>query len=62
MRKKRFMISLGAETEDMVKRIQEIMAAQMPKHLPAVKISKCLAVETAIKKYVEQLENLDEQF
>ena len=62
MKKPRFILSLNGEAEELVKHIQQRMQEQMPKHLSSVKVSKCLAVETALKEYVKQLESIDEQF
>lgn len=62
MKKPRFILSLNSEAEELVKHIQQRMQEQMPKHLSGVKVSKCLAVETALKEYVKQLEAVDEQF
>ena len=61
MKQKRIMVSLGEEAGAMIKHVQEVMQGQVPKHLVGVKISKCLVVETALKKYVEQLESIDEE-
>lgn len=53
--KKRYIISLPPETEDMISQIQEAIKKTLPEGLDTLKVSKSLAVETAIKKYVEKL-------
>jgi len=53
--KKRYIISLPTETEALISQIQEAIRKTLPEGLDALKVSKSLAVETAIKKYVENL-------
>lgn len=62
MSEKRFVISLNKEAEDMVSHIQQRIQEGMPDHLKTIKVSKSLAVETAIKHYIKHLESTDEQF
>jgi succinate dehydrogenase/fumarate reductase flavoprotein subunit len=54
---KRFVISMNAEMEELVKQIQKHMQDNMPEHLQSMRVSKSLAVETAIKQYAKTLEN-----
>ena len=58
----RFIVSLKPEAADMVKHIQTRMQETMPDHLKSLKVSKALAVETALSHYVKHLESTDEQF
>lgn len=51
--KKRTIISLPEETDALISQIQEAIKKTLPDGLDALKVSKSLAVETAIKKYVE---------
>jgi hypothetical protein len=53
--KKRYIISLPLETEALISEIQEAIRKTLPAGLEELKVSKSLAVETAIKKYVENL-------
>jgi hypothetical protein len=53
--KKRYIISLPPETEALISEIQEAIRKILPAGLEELKVSKSLAVETAIKKYVEGL-------
>ncbi len=53
--KKRYIISLPLETEALISEIQEAIRKTLPAGLEELKVSKSLAVETAIKKYVEKL-------
>ena len=53
--KKRYIISLPPETEALISEIQEAIRKALPAGLEELKVSKSLAVETAIKKYVESL-------
>lgn len=53
--KKRCLISLPEETDALISQIQEAIKKTLPEGLDALKVSKSLAVESAIKKYVENL-------
>ena len=55
-KEKRFVISLSGDMESMVNEIQKNLQDNMPEHLKSIRVSKSLAVETAIKQYVKQLE------
>lgn len=54
--KKRFVISLNGDMEALVEHIQSQMQNNMPEHLKTLKVSKSLAVETAIKQYHARME------
>lgn len=51
---KRYVVSLQPEAEDLIKQIQEMLKKDMPKNLGRIKVSKSMAVETAIKAYLEK--------
>lgn len=58
----RFIVSLKPEAEGLVAHIQSRIQEAMPAHLKSMKVSKALAVETALSHYVKHLESTDEQF
>lgn len=53
---KRFVISLNGDMETLVEHIRSQMQNNLPEHLKTLKISKSLAVETAIKQYQSRME------
>lgn len=53
---KRFVISLNGDMEALVEHIRSQMQNNLPDHLKTLKISKSLAVETAIKQYQSRME------
>lgn len=48
----RIVISLDGEIEHLIDRIRLHLQDNLPDHLKSLRISKSLAVETAIKEYV----------
>ena len=48
----RIVISLNAEMEPLIDRIRLHLQDNLPDHLKSLRVSKSLAVETAIKEYV----------
>lgn len=48
----RIVISLNGEIEPLIDRIRLHLQDNLPEHLKSLRVSKSLAVETAIKEYV----------
>lgn len=59
---KRFVVSLNSDMEAEVAHVQKHMQDSVPGHLRGVRVSKSMAVEAAIKHYIQHLESTDEQF
>lgn len=52
----RIVISLNGEIEPMIDRIRLHMQDNLPEHLKSLRVSKSLAVETALKEYYKRME------
>lgn len=50
----RVVISLSADVEPMIDRIRDHLQDNLPEHLKSLRVSKSLAVETAIKEYLSK--------
>lgn len=53
-RPKRYVVSLNPEMEELIAQIQQMLQKQMPPQLGRVKVSKSVAVEMAIKSFLEK--------
>lgn len=53
-RPKRYVVSLNPEMEELISQIQQMLQKQMPPQLGRVKVSKSVAVEMAIKSFLEK--------
>lgn len=51
---KRYVVSLNPEMEELISQIQQMLQKQMPPQLGRVKVSKSVAVEMAIKSFLEK--------
>lgn len=52
----RIVISLNGEIEPLIDRIRLHMQDNLPEHLKSLRVSKSLAVETALKEYYKRME------
>lgn len=53
-RPKRYVVSLNPEMEELISQIQQMLQKQVPPQLGRVKVSKSVAVEMAIKSFLEK--------
>lgn len=53
-RPKRYVVSLNPEMEELIIQIQQMLQKQVPPQLGRVKVSKSVAVEMAIKSFLEK--------